>query len=300
MPAGVVYARLAPATDGGRLFLTITRGAHCDTPSHEIYMECPRWVPDSCRNTVESLSPGQSRFRTAFAISGSKEISDVVPDPEGNEVALTTTPCVSTHGTTGLFIRGLRSGLMHAVVTSGNRCDGYGPTAWNQSGTELAFLLSRANGQPIRFAGGIGCPGGRDYLALASIEKTSRPGLKLIHPDRGCIFRAVAFDAEGIVATEGCNRDSPTNEGGNHLGRAVLVQYNAGGQPVTRRLLRLGLEDSEIAPEPHSDQVLITQNQPANSGYRERDWLWEFDGHRLHLIADYKAQDADQILAIPW
>ncbi|HEX3615596.1 MAG TPA: hypothetical protein VHU61_03595 [Solirubrobacteraceae bacterium] len=208
---------------------------------------------------------------------------------------------MSTHGTTGLFVRGLISGRRRAIATSDNPCDGYGPTAWNQAGTELAFFLDRADGRPITMAGGFGCPTGRDYLALAPINAGSAPTkLTLIRPDRGCLFRAVAFDTEGIVADEGCNRHSPPNQGGAHLGQAVLVQYSPHGHVLTRKLLELGLEDSIIATEPRTGDVLVTQDQPANSGYKERDWVWEFDGRHLRPVANYASEDADQILAIPW
>ncbi len=301
LPAGDSNVRLAPATQGGRLFLTVATGPHCDTPPGKVYMECPRWIPNSCTNTVEALSPRQSAFSTVFTVPGSEAISDVVPDPAGNEVALTTAPCLSTHGTTGLFVRGLISGRTRAIAKSSNPCDSYGPTAWNQTGTELAFLLDRADGNPITMAGGFGCPSGRDYVAFAPINAGSRPAkLTLIRPDHGCIFRAVAFDTAGIVTDEGCNRHSPPNQGGAHLGQAVLVQYSLQGRVLTRKLLELGLEDSIIAAEPGTGDVLITQDQPANSGYPERDWVWEFDGRHLRPVANYASQDADQILAIPW
>jgi hypothetical protein len=300
-PAGDSNVRLAPATNRGRLFLTVATGPHCDTPPGKVAMECPRWIPNSCGNTVAALAPGQSGFGTVFTVPGSEAISDVVPDPAGNQAALTMAPCRSTHGTTGLFVRGLVSGRARAIATSSNPCDGYGPAAWNQAGTELAFLRDRANGNPITVAGGFGCPTGRDYLALAPIKHGSTPAkLTLIRPDRGCIFRAVAFDAGGIVTDEGCNRHSPPNQGGGHLGQAVLVQYDPRGRVLTRRLLELGLEDSVIATEPRTGDVLITQDQPANSGYPERDWVWEFDGRHLRSVANYSSEDADQILAIPW
>lgn len=292
--------RLAPATTGGRLFLTVAHGARCEGPKHEIFMECPHWQPGSCRNTVEALSPGQSRFSIAFTVGGGEQIDDAVPDPAGNEVALTMTACVSIHGPTGLFIRGLRSGRLYPVSTSRNRCDGYGPTAWNQAGTELAFVLERAGGQPQQFAGGLGCPAGSSRLALASTDQKFAPTLKLIDPDHGCMFRAVAFDSNGIAAAEGCNRHSPPNEGGSFLGQAVLVQYDPAGHVLSRELLKPGLEDAELATLPGGHQVLITQSQPANSGYPPRDWVWESDGHHLHAVASYKSGDADQILAIPW
>ena len=46
--------------------------------------------------------------------------------------------------------------------------------------------------------------------------------------------------------------------------------------------------------------VLISQDQPANEGYPERDWVWEFNGHHLRLIAQYAAHDAAQVIAAPW
>jgi hypothetical protein len=64
--------------------------------------------------------------------------------------------------------------------------------------------------------------------------------------------------------------------------------------------LKLGLEQAAIATEPMTHDVLITQDQPANEPYPERDWLWEFDGHHLRSIAHYKAEDAAQVLAVPW
>ena len=46
--------------------------------------------------------------------------------------------------------------------------------------------------------------------------------------------------------------------------------------------------------------VLITQDQPANEPYPERDWIWSFDGAHLRPIANYSANDAAQIIAVPW
>ena len=289
---------LGPATDRGRLFLTVTTGARCVNTQD---MECPRWIPDSCSNTVQTLSPGQSTFSTLFTVRGSESLGDVVPDPAGNQVALTMTPCVSVHGTTSLFVRNLRSGRMRTILTSRNRCDGFAPAGWNQAGTELAFVLNRADGRPIPIAGGFACPSGRDSIALARLNgaNASRE-LTLISPDRGCAFHAAAFDADGIVADEGCNQHSPPNEGRNYLGQAILVQYNARGQAMERTPLALGLSDSVIAAVPHTGKVLITQDQPANSGYPERDWVWQLNGHHLRLIAHYPAHDSIRILAIPW
>jgi hypothetical protein len=60
------------------------------------------------------------------------------------------------------------------------------------------------------------------------------------------------------------------------------------------------MEQAVIATEPSSGDVLISQDEPANEPYPERDWVWEFDGHHLRSIAHYRAEDAAQVLAIPW
>jgi hypothetical protein len=296
------YQQLATpaATNEGRLFFTYTSGARC-APKGE-YAECPRFAPDSCRNAVETLSPGATGPQLLFTVPGSQAVTgEVVPNPDGDEAALTLTPCVGTHGTTGLFVRDLKSGATHTILSSSNRCDGFGPAAWSPTGTELVFPLERANGKPTPMAGGIACPGGRSYLALAPTAVASQPGaLKLMHPGRGCIFKAAAFDRAGIVAAEGCDHGDPHHGVGSYLGNAYLLQYSPRGQLTMRILLKLGFEQAAIATEPMTHDVLITQDQPANEPYPERDWLWEFDGHHLRSIAHYKAEDAAQVLAVPW
>jgi hypothetical protein len=145
------------AASDGRLLMTLTSGARC--AAHGDYMECPRFAPESCHNTVETYSPAAAGPRALFTIPGSEAItSPASPNPGGSKVALTLTPCVSRHGTTGVFVRDLSTGATHAIETSANRCDGFGPVAWNPTGDRLAFPVDRAGGAPIAMAGGIGCP----------------------------------------------------------------------------------------------------------------------------------------------
>jgi hypothetical protein len=280
----------------GRLFFTFTSGPRCIPGT---YAECPQFIPDSCRNTVETLSPGQKSLAALFTVTDSLSIiGPVVPRPDGQTVALSLTPCLGLHGTTGLFVRDFRTGVTRAIATSSNRCDGFGPVAWSSTGRELVFPIERASGRPIVMAGGIGCPGGRDYLALA--PASGRAALTLIDPGRGCIFRAAAFDKPGIAAVEGCNQGDPEHSVGSYLGRAYLLQYSRQGNLTMRIALHLGLEQAVAATEPGTGKVLITQDQPANEPYPERDWVWEFDGRHLRPIAHYAANDAAQVLAIPW
>lgn len=147
-------------------------------------------------------------------------------------------------------------------------------------------------------AGGIGCPGGRNRLAVASAARTGR--LRLIDPDSGCIFRAAAFDRAGLAAAEGCNHGDPEHGAGGYLGQAYLLQYGPRDRLTMRVPLHLGLEQAVVATDPGTGNVLVTQDQPANEPYAERDWVYAFDGHRLRPIAHYHADDAAQVLAIPW
>ena len=226
-----------------------------------------------------------------------------MPDPAGDRVALTMAPCFAVHGTAGLYVRTVAGGATRAIATSHNICDSFAPAAWNPSGTQLAFVYGRAGGPPQTMAGGIACPEGREDVAVAVAGPTGgRNHLKLIAPQRGCVFGTVAFDASGLVAAQGCNQGDPNprNDGNAHFGQAWLVQYTPGGHLTRRFALRLGLEQAVLANVPHSTGLLVTLDQPANGPYPERAWVWEFDGSRLRLIAHYKADDAAQVLAVPW
>ena len=139
--------------------------------------------------------------------------------------------------------------------------------------------------------GGIGCPSSRDHLALAWASRSGRP--LLISPDRGCIFKAAAFDRGGIVAAEGCNAV------GGYLRDAYALRYGPTVRVTLRIPLHLGREQAALATEPSRGAVLITQDQPGNEPYPERDWVYEFDRHRLRPIAHDKADDAAQVLAVP-
>jgi hypothetical protein len=54
-----------------------------------------------------------------------------------------------------------------------------------------------------------------------------------------------------------------------------------------------------VSTDRQDGSVLISQDQPANAGYPERDWVWQFDGHRLWPIASYRANDAAQVIGVP-
>jgi hypothetical protein len=67
-----------------------------------------------------------------------------------------------------------------------------------------------------------------------------------------------------------------------------------------RIALKPGWEEGLIATNFRNSTVLVSQDQPANAGYPERDWVWQFNGRRLRAIAQYAANDAAQVIAAPW
>jgi hypothetical protein len=284
------------ATDRGRLFYTATGGPVCAYKG--TYMECPGWIPDSCVNKVERLSSAAASV-TLFTLPGSEALESAVPDPRGSAMALTLKPCESRRGTSGLFVRESAGGTF-PLFTTKNPCDGFGTPSWNASGTALVLAFDRASGPPIQMAGGYGCPGGPNRLALVRLRRSRAPEIRLIRPERGCVFRAAAFDRSGIAAAEGCRRGSPPGFSDTSLGDARLLQLAPSGRVIRKVALELGLEQAVVAPIPHTGAVLVTQDQPANEPYPERDWVWEFDGTRLRAVGHYRANDAAEVLAVPW
>jgi hypothetical protein len=291
------------ATNSGQLFLTSAPGPRCTRITAD---GCARLAPDSCVNAVSTLSLARGSLKPAFTVAGSEQIGPAIPNPSGTEVALEMRPCIGPDGTTGLFVRDLRSGHTRAITRSQDRCDQYGPAAWNQAGTTLAFLLNRSLGKPLRITGGIACPSGPVFLAVAGATGSSK--LKLLRPDRGCAFEEVGFDRLGVVTAEGCDRGQPKADGEERLGVAMLIQYDAQNRLLKRVRLRPGLQQALITTEPSTGNVLITENQLVTRTTRlnqlpmQRDWFWEFNGHKLRRIARYRASsDGTQPLgAVAW
>jgi hypothetical protein len=286
------------AASNGRLLITVTTGARCIAGN---YMECPHWIPDSCRSRVEAFTPRTGALNDAFTLAGSEQLGYAVPDPNDTRAALTLSPCISLHGTTGLVMRTLSTARVSPILTTDNPCDGFSAPAWNAAGSRLVFVFDRAHGRPIPIAGGSACPTATNRLAVVSAQRPTRPGHEtLIAPDRGCVFEAAAFDAGGIAAAEGCKQGSPPDQADTHIGWAYLLQLDSNNTITRRFRLKLGLEHALIAAVRGTHSVLVTQDQPANEPYPERDWVWQFNGSALRPIAHYAANDAAQVIAVPW
>ena len=118
--------------------------------------------------------------------------------------------------------------------------------------------------------------------------------------DRKCSFTAAAFDRRGIAAVEACQHSRRGFSVDPNDGPAYLLQLDRHQRVSIRVPLKPGWETGLVSTEPRNGGVLITQDQPANAGYPERDWVWQFNGAHLRLVASYPANDAAQVLAVPW
>jgi hypothetical protein len=250
--------------------------------------------PNTCRGHVGELSG--SRFRPVFTAPDSVELYDAVASPGQRRLAMVADPC--TTGTARLLVRDLATGTQQSIANL-RRCSTLGPAAWSKSGRQLLFPVAAARTSP-RLPAGI-CPSvPYSRLAIASATRPSSPAAwTLIAADRGCSFEAATFDATGIAAVEGCRRAGVSGSAIDPaLGQAAVVELNQHERVTQRIKLQPGWEQGVITTEPSGD-VLISQDQPANEPYPERDWVWELHDHHLRLIASYKAIDAAEILAIP-
>jgi len=288
------------ADDHHQLYFTKTAGAQCAVSN---YMECPRYVPDSCVNTVLDFSPGDTTLPTAFTIPGSLMLGAAVPDPGGSRIALTLSPCTSLNGTTGLFVRTLATGqtrpVFTTVFTTGNTCDQFLQPAWSASGRRIAFVFDRSRGRPKPSVGPECASESVQRVAVVRSDGGSEhSGPLLLAPDPGCVFGAAAFDRLGIVAMEGCQQGHPGWQPPD--GYVYLKQFSSAGAFIRRVRIGIGLDGSEMASVPHTGSVLATLNQGANEPWPERDWVSEFNGAQLRPIAHYKAWDANQIDAVAW
>ena len=137
-------------------------------------------------------------------------------------------------------------------------------------------------------------------LVLTGHRPTSR-SFTTIAPDRGCSFAAAAFDRTGIAAVEGCVHGSPKGERDFSLGDGYLLQLTGSRHRPARRIaLHRGVEEATVAQDRHTGNVLVTQDQPANDGGPERDYVWTFDGRALHLVGSYPRRRRRPVLAAPW
>jgi hypothetical protein len=238
------------------------------------------WVPRG-RTTVRALT------------------TDMVPSPAGGLQAAVTERC-HAYMDQHLRIDDNRTHHSWTIGADAPACHTLGTPQFDATGTRLVFPWGAARG---RQRAGDSCPTPHASdlaLVAAGHGSTTRQFIR-VAPDPGCSYFAAAFDRTGIAAVEGCKQGSPQGFSDYSLGKGYIVQLSGPRHRVTKRIaIHRGVEQAVVAEDPATRSVLITQDQPANNGTPENDYVWSFDGTHLRLVGRYAAHDAAQILAAPW
>lgn len=302
-------AALPPAgTNEGTMLLTSTVGARClhnGKPLKGIYAECQP-SRNSCINTVMKVNPNHPTPTRLLTVASDQTIGAVVPNPDGSEVAYSSQPCVGTRPLPGLYVRNLKTGTTREIAKA-TYCSAIGQPAWNASGTEVAFRFRASSSAPQPApigSSGPGCPDAASPSWHVVVAKTaSHAKSTLVLPSRrGCSIDAAAFDATGILVAEGCSaKHQSLSFDGAARGPAYLLQYTEGGNLTSRiPLPHRGLDPEQtlLADEPHSNKVLITQDQPNGLVRRNDDHVYELSRTHLRQVAEHSW--GSDFVAVPW
>ena len=241
-----------------------------------------------------------------LTVASDQTIGAVVPNPDGSEVAYSAQPCVGTRPLPGLYLRNLKTGATREIATT-TYCSSIGQPVWNAAGTEVAYRFrpssSRPEPSPIG-SSGPGCPDAANpswHLVITKTAPRSRQVL-LASSHHGCSIDAAAFDSRGILVAEGCSaKHHSLSFDGAGRGPGYLLQYTKRGNLTARIPLPyrgLDPEQTLIANEPHSDKILITQDQPNGLVTRNDDHVYELIGTRLRQAVEHSWGSA--FIAVPW
>jgi hypothetical protein len=288
------------ASAAGPVLLTVSSGPKCaGIPGNGFSAGPCNPTADSCSGRVQRLDPAGGAWSTLLTIPASTLVSDAVPSPDGTLVAMRSAGCATSYFDESLVIRDLASGRQWAIGADAPRCHEIDRPSWSPDGSRLVFAY-----RPSILRYGTK-PAARDFctsprfgrlVVVRADRASSIRSWKPIGADQKCSFTAAAFDRDGIAAVEACQRGGAAL----NLGSAYLLQLGTRHRVVKRIALMPGWEEGLVSTVARDGTVLISQDQPANAGYPERDWIWQFDGHRLRLIASYRARDAAQVIGVPW
>ena len=302
LPSGEIWTPPA-SVPGGPVLVTFSTPAACMPPlgGGVSFGPCDP-IANSCTGGVERVDPRTGAMSQLLSIPSSTFVLDAVPSPRGQMLVMRSAGCDTSFFDAHLVVRDSRSGREWSIGADAPRCHRLSEASWSPDAKRLVFAygpsILRYGTKPSstqsctepRLSRLVVVPAGH-----ASLSKSWR----LIAADRRCSFEAAAFDRQGIAAVEGCPQGSRA-PAGEVLGYAYLLQLDGHSQVTERFRLQPGWEEGVVSTEFRTGNVLISQDQPANSGYPERDWVWQFDGHHLRLIAHYHANDAAQVIAAPW
>jgi hypothetical protein len=281
----------------GDVWLTFSSGPRCTSG----IAGCGP-APNSCSGTAVRFDPTTGSTTTELTFPSSILVSDTLPSPDGRLVAMTTGGCATSFFNEHVVVRDQRSGRQWTIGADAAPCHALGDPAWNPSGSQLVFpygpsVLSRhahvtgGTCQAPRFSRLVVVPAGRSSQTAA---------WKLIPAHHGCSYQAATFDRWGIAAIEGCVQGEPSGQYSVNGGNAYLVQLNARHHVMLRLKLARGYNEGDIANDPRTGTVLVSEYQGANQGIPVFNWVWQFDGHTLRTIRRFPNEDAPTVISEPW
>jgi hypothetical protein len=287
-----------PAVDrAGRVWLTFSSGPACTS---NVAGCGPK--PNTCSGHVERLDLHTGASTTVLSPPHSEQVTDALPSPNSRQAVLVEGGCTTGYFNEHFVVTDLasgRPGRQWPIGADAAPCHDLTAPGWSANGRELVFaygpsVLSRhAHPAP----GTCEAPRFNRLVMVSSQRGSTTPSWRLLKAKGGCSYEVATFDRWGVTAVESCVRGSQSSLSVN-TGHAFLIQLNHRDRVIRRLALQPGWENGAISTEP-GGAVLVSQSQPANAGYPERDWVWQFNGRALRLVAHYRADDAAQVIAVP-
>ena len=284
---------------GGSVSLTVSTGPRYrnDTAGGDP-------APDSCTSSVVSFDPTTGKTVTLLAFPRSTLVADGVPSPNGEWIAMHAGGCATSYFDQYLLVVDLRSGRRLTIGTDAAPCHALSSAAWSPDGSKLVFAYGPATASP---AGQQPPPGTCTVphpsgLAVVSATRSSQlTASQLIAPEAGCTYQSAAFDRRGIVGIEACSHGAPPQfPPGVYLGDAYLVQLDSHGRLLLRLSLKLGSNPGTVVTDPRTGLVLVTEDQGQRQHHASYDWVWTFDGRKLHTVGRYPFEGNGVVTAEPW
>jgi hypothetical protein len=261
-------------------------------------------APDSCSGRVVRFDPSAQKTATVLTLPSSVLVSDAVPSPNGRLVVLPVGGCSTSFFNEHLIVRDLATGAQWTIGADAAPCHALFKAEWSADSTQLVFPYGPSILSPHTHfvpAGTCASPRFSRLVVVSASHASSVSSWKLIKADDGCSYMAATFDRTGIAAIEGCTRGHPPGDLNDpNGGDAYLVQLNSHRRIILRLPLARGYDGGDIATDPQTGTVLVSEYQGANQGIPVFDWVWAYDGHRLRTIRRFANEDAATVIAEPW
>ena len=257
--------------------------------------------PNTCMSALVRFDLRTGAVATVMRFPASVTLGNAVPSPDGRRVAVLEGGCATAFFNQHIVVVDVATGRQIHVGADATPCHSLFKVAWSPDGTRLLFPFgpsSLPRGTHFLPAGTCQMPQLSRLVVVSALRPSGVRAWRLWKADPHCSYEAAAFDHTGVAAAEGCARRGGPFD--TNLGPASLVQLDAHGRRLARFPLAAGFEDGDVVRDPLTGRVLVSEDQPANSGLSDDQWVFEFDGRGLRTVVRRPALDATLLLAQPW